>query len=157
ASVAAHAKVRATSTRSLGEPMLAEILALFAAAGAAAAPPAAPPPPHTVTGVTVQPAPSETIDKSPDAIARSVGGEDDTMGEFVAVWPKGAYAAGKDGRVTLSCLIDAHGLAEWCKVAAESPAGQGFGKAALELKPTFKLKPAQGPDGPIAKVMSINV
>jgi TonB family protein len=133
--------------------MLAELLILFAAAGD----PPAPAPPHTVTGVTVQAQPSATIDKTPDAVARSVGGEDEALGDYVAVWPKAAYAAGKGGRVTLACLIDVHGLAEWCKVAAEQPPGQGFGKAALELKPTFKLKPAQGPNGPVAKVMSINV
>ena len=139
--------------------MLAELLAIFAAAAPApvATPPAASPP-HTVSGIVVEPESSTAIEKSPDAKVRSVGGEDDAQGDFVAIWPKGAYAAGKDGRVTLSCLIDVHGLAEWCKVAAEEPRGLGFGRAALELKPTFKLTPAAGPDGkPVEKVMRINV
>jgi len=133
------------------------VLLAFAAAPAPAAPPP-PAPPHTVSGVVVEPETSTEIDKAPDARTRSAGGVDDALGDVVAVWPKAAYAAGKDGRVTLSCLIDVHGLAEWCKVAAETPPGQGFGKAALEMKATFKLTPAKGPDGkPVAKVMRINV
>src|SRR5262249_1278160 len=132
------------------------LLALFAAAAQPAAA-TAQPPPRTVTGVVVQPAPPDTIERRPDAVARSVGGEDEALGDYVAVWPRAAYRAGKDGPLTLACLIDVHGLAEWCRVAAEQPPGLGFGKAALELKPTFKLKPAQGPNGPVAKVMSINV
>jgi TonB family protein len=135
--------------------MLAQLMALVFAA--AADPPPAPPPPHTVTGVTVEPQPSTTVEKSPDAKVGSAGSPDD-VGSYVAVWPKQAWAAGKEGRVTLSCLIDVHGLAEWCRVAAETPPGLGFGKAAMELKPTIKLVPAAGPDGkPVAKVMRINV
>ena len=136
--------------------MLAHLLALFAAAADPAVAKAQPP--RTVTGVVVQPQPSTTVDKAPNAAVRSTGDSEEALGDYVAIWPKGAYAAGKEGRVTLSCLIDGHGLAEWCRVAAETPRGQGFGKAALELKPTFKLSPAKGPDGkPVAKVMSINV
>ena len=128
-------------------------LLMALAAGAAE-----PPPPKTVAPVTVQaPAPT-TIEKHPDAIVNSAGGSDEAIGEYVAVWPGRAYHGGKDGRVSLNCLIDVHGLAEWCKVAAETPPGLGFGRAALELRTTFKLKPAQGPDGaPVAKVMSVNV
>jgi TonB family protein len=136
--------------------MLAEILALFAAV-AAPADPATSPPPRTVSPVIVQPAPSTKIEAHPDATVDSPGGADDAIGEYVAIWPRRAHNAGKGGHVTLSCLIDIHGLAEWCKVAAESPAGQGFGAAALELRPTFKVKPDQGPDGPIAAVKTINV
>src|SRR5689334_17646519 len=129
----------------LGELMLAELVAFFVAAGdPPPTPPAPAPPAHTVTGVVVESGPPSTIAKNPNAAARSAGGEDDGIGDYVAIWPRGAYAAGKSGRVTLSCLIDVHGLAEWCKVTGETPPGQGFGKAALELKPTFKLPPAQG-------------
>jgi TonB family protein len=135
--------------------MLAEILALFAAV-VAPADPATNPPPRTVSPVIVQ-APSTKIEPHPDATVDSPAGADDAIGEYVAIWPRRARNAGKDGRVTLSCLIDVHGLAEWCKVAAESPARQGFGAAALELRPTFKVKPEQGPDGPMAAVKTINV
>ena len=76
----------------------------------------------------------------------------------MAIWPRRAYARGKDGRVTLSCLVDAHGLAEWCRVLAEEPSGEGFGRAALEMRPTFKLTPVEGADGkPITAMMTVNV
>lgn len=132
--------------------MLAQLLTLLAAAAPAAEPP------KTVSPVTVTAAPSDKIEKHPDAVVDSVGGADDAIGEYVAVWPRRAYNAGKDGRVSLSCRIGVHGIAEWCTVAAESPPGLGFGRAALELRPTFKLKPAKGPDGqPIASMMTVNV
>ena len=128
--------------------MLALILALMAAAD---------PPPKTVSPVTVPAGPSTTIQKNPQASVRSAGSATEAIGDYVAVWPSRAYSAGKEGRVTLSCLIDLHGLAEWCKVAAEFPPGQGFGKAALELRPTFKLAPKAGPSGPVEAMQSINV
>ncbi len=139
--------------------MLAQLLALMAAAQPAAAPaPAAAQPPKTVSPVTITAAPSDKIEKNPDATVNSVGGVDDAHGNAVAIWPRRAYARGKDGRVTLSCLVDAHGIAEWCRVLAEEPAGEGFGRAALEMRPTFKLTPVQGADGkPVTAMMTVNV
>jgi TonB family protein len=136
--------------------MLAELLALFAAAAPAA--PVSVPPSKTVSPVTVTATPSTEIEKHPDATINSVGGADDAHGGGVAIWPRRAYVRGTSGRVTLSCLVDAHGLAEWCRVAAEEPTGQGFGRAALEMRPTFKLTPVQGADGkPITALMTVNV
>jgi TonB family protein len=132
--------------------MLAELLALFAAAAPNAAPT------RTVSPVTVTATPSTHIDGHPDATVNSVGGTEDAAGDAVAIWPRRAYSREASGRVTLSCRVDTHGLAEWCEVVAESPQGQGFGRAALEMRPTFKLKPAPGPDGqPITAMMTVNV
>jgi TonB family protein len=135
--------------------MLVEMLALLAAAETAAPQPAAASPPTTVSPLTVSPAPkapptAATIDMASD----QEGGRSD----FTAIWPATAYKAGVDARVTLSCLVDVHGLAERCEVASETPANQGFGRAALELRPTLKLKPATGPDGaPVNATMSIKI
>ncbi|MFL5297351.1 MAG: TonB family protein [Phenylobacterium sp.] len=129
--------------------MLAFILALQVAA-AAAQPPA--PPVKQVSPVVVTPAPkiAANID---------VAGDEESGGhDFVAIWPATAYHTGYDGEVTLSCLVDVHGLAERCRVAAETPQNRGFGKAALELRPTFKLKPATGPDGaPVNATMALHI
>ena len=73
--------------------------------------------------------------------------DDRTGGEFVSIWPAKAFRDGTEGRVTLRCRISVHGLAEVCAVQSESPDGQGFGAAAMQLRPTFKLKPIKGPDG----------
>ncbi|HEY0436948.1 MAG TPA: TonB family protein, partial [Phenylobacterium sp.] len=87
-----------------------------------------------------------------------IGGDADTLhGQTVSIWPAQARAMGITGHVTLSCNVDVHGLAESCRVAAEDPPGRGFGKAALALRPTFKLTPKQGRDGPEDSTMNIAV
>jgi hypothetical protein len=131
--------------------MLALIVALLA--GAAEAP--ADPPSKTVSGVTVSPMP-----KAPPvaAVVDMAGDADMAPRDFVAIWPGAAYQTATAGKVTLVCKVDVHGLAERCQVGAETPKNKGFGKAALELRPTFKLDPAKGPDGaPVDAMMSINV
>ena len=138
--------------------MLAQFVALLAAAAAQATAPTTAPAAGgtTVSPVTVSPAP----DKGP--IAATVESKGEQMspwgGDFTAIWPAGAYNAGVDGHVILNCLIDAHGLAESCQVASETPVGKKLGDAALELRPTFKLKPATDADGqPRSSVMALNV
>ena len=56
-----------------------------------------------------------------------------------------------------TCEIDRYGLAEWCKVASESPEKFGRGAAAMALRPTLKIQPAKGPDGPVDQVMNIAI
>ena len=78
-------------------------------------------------------------------------------GEITLPWPGGGSAV-TEGHVTLQCLVDAHGLAETCKVGSESPAGKNLGRAALRQRTLLKVKPATGPDGqPANAVMAINV
>ena len=81
----------------------------------------------------------------------------DDAAKGASVWPESAYRDGIGGHVDLSCGIDRYGLAEWCKVVSETPPNKGFGRAALQLRPTFKLKPAMGPDEPIDAIMTIAV
>jgi len=109
--------------------------------------------PNTVSPVDVSPPHSPP---APD-VRVEMRGSDDQPGHGVAIWPQTAYQARDDGRVTLRCLIDVHGLAERCDVAFESPKGKGFGKAALHMRPTFKLEPTQGPDGPVEAIKFIAV
>lgn len=138
--------------------MSSALLALLAAAAAGAAPAAAQapkPPPNEVRSVTVTAQPKAA---PPSDAAVSVGGEGELIGgQDVAIWPAGALAAGASGRVTLSCLVDVHGLAERCHVAHESPQGKGFGAAALEMRPLLKLTPRRSPDGPVAAEMNITI
>src|SRR5437868_4901585 len=105
------------------------MLTALLAAAVAAAPPA---PATEVAGVDVRPPPPLTADRIIDAPS-----DDRLAGTAVSVWPAGAWASRTSGAVTLSCLVDAFGLAESCTVTAESPPGKGFGKAALDLRPTF--------------------
>ncbi|MDB5441144.1 MAG: TonB family protein [Caulobacteraceae bacterium] len=66
--------------------------------------------------------------------------------------------AGIQGDVTLSCLVDLDQHLRDCKVAIESPAGQGFGEAALRMSATM-LAPAGGqttPDGRVTVPIRFN-
>jgi TonB family protein len=126
--------------------------ALLVAAAASAAMAAAPSD-KEVSPVIVRPPPKGaphadvTVPVTPEAVDR----------QNVAIWPAAARDAGISGYATLSCLVDVHGLAEDCKVIFEAPARQGFGAAALALRPTFKLTPKTGPDGPQDATMNIAV
>ena len=134
--------------------MLAQSLAVLAAAATPAAGVApAPAQATTVSPLTIRP------DGKPGAVAAVIdmGADDRVRGEFVAIWPGKAYREGAEGRVILRCRINVHGLAEVCGVKSETPAGKGFGAAALQLRPTFKLPPAMGPDGPAESQMDIAV
>ncbi|THD53710.1 TonB family protein [Phenylobacterium sp.] len=134
--------------------MLAQALALMFAASAPPDPAAGPVPPATVSPLEVLKPPGKP--PPPDAKLDMPTSSDDADTRFV-FWPATAYQARYDGRVTLRCLIDTHGLAEHCDVASESPTGHGFGRAALEMRPTLKLTPPQGPDGPVSRVVNVAV
>lgn len=138
--------------------MSSALLALLAAAAAGAAPMAASapkPPANELRSVTVTAQPKTA---PPADAAVSVSGEGELIGgQDVAIWPAGALASGAEGQVTLTCLVDVHGLAERCRVAHERPQGKGFGAAALEMRPLLKLPPRRGPDGPVAAEMNIAI
>jgi hypothetical protein len=128
--------------------MLALILALMAAAPAA--------PPNMVSGVEVTAQPKG---KPPPAdLTLQMQGSSDDIDQAAVIWPGAAYQIGIDGHVSLRCLIDVHGLAEACQVVYESPVGKGFGQAALLMRPTIRIAPAMGPDGPISstKIIALN-
>lgn len=104
----------------------------------------------TVSPLTVRPVPRpDTTFVVPDP--------DSARGHWASVWPQDAWRDGVAGHVVLSCDIDRYGLAERCAVAAETPADKGFGAAALQLRPTFKVTPARGAGGPVDSVMTIAV
>jgi TonB family protein len=127
--------------------------ALALAAALPAAGPAAAQVVKEVSPLTVTARPTGA--PAPDVTLQVAGG--DLRGQDVAIWPAGAREAGLSGYATLACLVDVHGLAETCRVIFEAPRGRGFGAAALALRPTFKVAPAQGPDGPIDATLKIAV
>lgn len=132
--------------------MLAQLMALMFAA---APPPDAPS--STVSPLVVKAPPPGKLPPA-DAVVDVASDDESATGDFVAIWPALAYMVGTQGHVRLNCKVDTHGLAEACQVASESPAGKGFGAAALELRPTFKLAPRKGPDGePVTAVMAISL
>jgi len=141
------------------------ILAILAAVAATAAPADAATQSSQGTsaeGTPVEVSPLVVRPKAPATATVQMDTADDWIHKpdnatILSIWPAGAYEARRSGKATLTCKVDVHGLAEECVVASESPPGKGFGAAALLLRPTFKLKPAMGPNGPVTAMMNIPI
>jgi protein TonB len=61
--------------------------------------------------------------------------------ELARFYPDAAVRRGVAGSATLSCLVSAGGAVRDCRVAAETPAGYGFGEAATKLARFFRMSP----------------
>ena len=68
--------------------------------------------------------------------ARQPNGE-----QMMRAYPDRALARGLGGSATLNCLVQANGAIAGCDVVRESPAGQGFGRAAQSLSRHFAINP----------------
>ncbi len=55
-----------------------------------------------------------------------------------AAWPEAARKAGVGGHAAANCAVEADGRLTDCRIVNESPAGQGFGKAAISLAPLYR-------------------
>ena len=64
-----------------------------------------------------------------------------TQADLIAVYPREAYQKGLGGTATLSCVVTVQGALRDCAVTAETPAGAGFGRAAIALTPQFHFRP----------------
>lgn len=65
-----------------------------------------------------------------------------TPGDLLAVWPKEALRKGVSGQAEIECKVSLEGALFDCTALSESPAGLGFGAAAVALTPQFLMKPA---------------
>jgi protein TonB len=61
--------------------------------------------------------------------------------DFALYYPEAAVDRGQGGRVTLDCVVAAHGRIA-CRVTSEDPPGWGFGEAALRISMHFRMAPA---------------
>ncbi len=87
-----------------------------------------------VTETRILPRPPKTIG-NPYWLSRPDGAQ------LAAYYPRRAMDDDIDGAATLACTVTASGRLDDCRVAAESPAGVGFGAAALKLAAFFQMSP----------------
>jgi len=64
-----------------------------------------------------------------------------TARQFAAAYPPAARATSVSGRAVMQCDVSIKGLLRNCVVVEETPAGFGFGQAALGLAPKFRMNP----------------
>ena len=80
------------------------------------------------------------VESSPDTIIWPAwAARGPAASEFRRVYPEGAKAADLSGLVHLRCTVET-ALTFACDVEQETPAGHGFGTAALELSRAFAVK-----------------
>lgn len=56
-------------------------------------------------------------------------------------YPDGPMRRGLSGAATLSCVVAVNGTVRDCAVVSETPAGEGFGAAALKVSRFFRMRP----------------
>lgn len=61
--------------------------------------------------------------------------------EMARYYPDSAVRREVQGVATISCSVTAKGSVANCRVASETPAGEGFGPAALKLARYFRMSP----------------
>lgn len=70
--------------------------------------------------------------------------------DIARFYPPAAERAKVSGSTVISCGITAEGLLIACQVVEETPAGYGFGEAALKMSTIFKLRSTTKGGEPVA-------
>jgi TonB family protein len=68
--------------------------------------------------------------------------------ERALAYPEHAAARGISGEATLKCRINDLGMPVSCSVYAETPAGEGFGKALMKLRSKMSFHPPAPGESP---------
>ncbi len=79
--------------------------------------------------------------RPPAVITRPRWASQPSAAQMERAFPRRAIADGISGTASLNCLVSAAGTLSNCSVAAETPRGQGFGRAASSLTPFFRMSP----------------
>jgi TonB family protein len=80
-----------------------------------------------------------------------------THDDVSRVFPTAAAAAGISGKVKMRCAVDTEGYLTECVVEEETPAGYGFGNAALEMSAYMRMKPATDFGIPVRSTVDVPV
>lgn len=88
-------------------------------------------------------APAAAQDRAPDWVKTP------SARDIASVWPSVALKEGIGGKAIIACIVTVQGTLRACRIDSESPAGKGFGGAALVLSSQFLLKPALKNGAPV--------
>ena len=72
-------------------------------------------------------------------------------------YPKAARRAEVEGRVTVRCALDAEGTPQDCRTISETPAGHGFGAAAVKVANLCEFLPARSDGKAVASTVRIPI
>ncbi len=87
--------------------------------------------------------PVEGVITRPDWVQLPSG---DDMARF---YPNLAMTMGLAGHAMLTCKVTSLGMIEGCRVIEETPIGLGFGAAAMQMSPLFRMKPLSVDGAPV--------
>lgn len=72
-----------------------------------------------------------------------------TAEEVSRYYPPLARALGLSGSVAMICTVEVNGSVDHCGIQSETPAGIGFGQAAIRMTPAFQMKPQMVDGAPV--------
>lgn len=108
--------------------------------------------PHTgeIGGTGVAETASPAVIVNPRLIARP------TPEQLRRAYPTRAMANGAEGTAMMQCSVTARGGLADCAITSETPAGQGFGRAAQQLSRHFRVSP-RTVDGQTVEGARVNI
>src|SRR6478609_8532566 len=80
-----------------------------------------------------------------------------SMQDLMIVMPAAAGRNGQGGKAVIDCTVTTQGVLSDCKVASESPAGMGFGHAAVTLSAQLMMRPALKAGAPVESRVRIPI
>ncbi|OYX35111.1 MAG: hypothetical protein B7Y99_04465 [Caulobacterales bacterium 32-69-10] len=94
---------------------------------------------------------AEKADTNPDWIRKP------TAAQLLVVYPVEAMRRGVSGAAVIECKVSLEGALFECRPISETPAGMGFGAAAVALTPQFLMKPATRGGEPVVTVIRLPI
>ena len=100
-----------------------------------------PPTTGPIASLTSPPGPAPTPQPPPKVITRANWLKLPSAEDMARYYPDSAQRRGVSGAATLNCVVAVNGTVRDCAVVSETPAEEGFGKAALKVSRFFRMKP----------------
>jgi protein TonB len=82
-----------------------------------------------------------TTQTAPPVISQPRWLSQPTAAEMSRFYPAAALDRDVEGRAVISCMVTVAGTLTNCTIVSEQPRGYGFGRAALQLAPYFRMTP----------------